>query len=342
MDTTRSYNDLGATSENNQVTLAAAFADRDQAHDVIRRLHEEGFGDTWLGITRAEDTTGYGSAEGTRVEADNWFARFFGEGDESLHEALLRHGVAEADAAQAGSLAPNSAIVTVDGANHPEVAAQIISSLGGRLITRGFGATGLGTAGTYAAAAPLTGSYATDEALPSTLNTPAPYASEAPIIASDAATAPDYGLYRAGTALDEDTRLQLREERLRIDKERRALGTATIGKEIVSQTQEIDVPLIREELFIERRPVTGGAVADSGVPIGSDTKVVSIPLTEEKLNVSKVAVVTEEVVVGKREIQEMGHVSETTRKETLDVTDATTPITSGSTPVVSGAFADKL
>jgi uncharacterized protein (TIGR02271 family) len=409
MESIQTYDSPDATADLERTTLAAAFGDREQAHEAIHRLHDEGFRETWLGITRSDDTspstTSAALAAGeTRVEADNWFNRFFGEGDESLYDALVRRGVAEADARGVGSLAPHSAILTVYGENHPELAAQIIAENGGRLITRGFNAAGFGPTGTFAAAraastAPMSSTFASgadfaalgsadepayDEpvnaerayavpvngegayavpvnaerayAVPVTgerayavpvnaerayaetaesgtpastyaseVPLPAAYASDVPSPAADAAAAPDYGKYRGGTAVDDDTRLQLREERLRIDKERRSRGEATISKDVVTQAHEVDVPLIREELFIERRPANGTAASAPGAIADESDVVVRIPLTEEQLSVTKTPVVTEEVVIGKREVHAMSHVSETTRKEELNVKDVDVP-----------------
>jgi uncharacterized protein (TIGR02271 family) len=48
------------------------------------------------------------------------------------------------------------------------------------------------------------------------------------------------------------------------------------------------------------------------------------PLTEERVTISKVPFVTEEIVVGKRQVQDTEHVSETTRREQLNVADVAT------------------
>ena len=339
MDTTRAYGDPDTSAQYERTTLAAIFADREQAHDAVKMLHDEGFHDTWVGITRSDEGVSAGYADGeTRVQADNWFTRMFGEGDESLHDALVRHGVSEADARTAGTMSgaatlpAHSAIVTVDGANHPELAAQVITQAGGQMITKGFGATGYGTEGEHAwggakGAATTAVSPVTTGSTPLYDDAVVPLAATAPVAAANAAlpagaldvgAAQDYGSYRGGKPIDDSTRLQLREERLRIDTERRSLGEATIGKQVVTSTQEVDVPLIREELFIERRPVSASSTAAVG-PITGESETISVPLTEEKLVVTKVPVVTEEVVIGKRQVEEIGHVSETTRKEVLDV-----------------------
>lgn len=378
-------NDASAVS----LTVAAAFADRETAHDVVHQLHDEGFRETWIGITRRDDAGGYASsnadlrpsdyaapadsvapedyraandnslqqddgsrfattatatsADETRVESDNWFMRFFGEGDVSLHDALVRHGVSEADARAAGPLPAHSAILTVNGSNHPELAAQIMSRAGGQLITRDFtrdfgsyparppAATG------SAAEADLERKYApppTDAAVDPELAT-TDYATDASFADREMAapsTQPaaagrseevssydDFGNYRAGKPLDESTRLQLREERLRVDKSRVDRGVATIGTDVVTETQDVDVPFTREELFIERRPANGSTV--SSTPEMGAGESIRVPLSEERVTVNKVPVVTEEVVVGKREIEDTQHISETMRKEKLNVAD---------------------
>ncbi len=46
-----------------------------------------------------------------------------------------------------------------------------------------------------------------------------------------------------------------------------------------------------------------------------------IPVKEERVSVTKQAVVTEEVSVGKRKVQHTKHVAETVREEDLDVNE---------------------
>jgi uncharacterized protein (TIGR02271 family) len=349
--------------------------------DAVMRTPVDAVGAPWaahgtagrsdLTATRDDELAlGGAAAETTRVESDNWFMRFFGEGDESLHDALIRHGVDEREARTAGSLPTHGAVVTVDGANHPELAAEILSQAGGRVITRGFGATGYGTEGRYASPMtggrygsplstsdrtndlvggdiPLSGSafdgerpgsdraFDGNEAVPEAAfarsgepavraTNPSQAVSAFGVDAAydDATTYDDYGRYRAGTPVDESTRLQLREERLRVDKQRIARGEATVGTDVVTETHDMDVPFTREELFIERRPVQSSTSATT-TPIG-ETEVVRIPLTEERVTISKVPFVTEEIVVGKRQVQDTEHVSETTRREQLNVADVAT------------------
>jgi uncharacterized protein (TIGR02271 family) len=113
---------------------------------------------------------------------------------------------------------------------------------------------------------------------------------------------------------DEDQEIQLRAERLVINKQRVQHGEARVRIEIVTEMKSIDVPVNHEELVIERQAVTGDVAVDSA-PIGDET--IRIPLTEEQVNISKETVVREEVEIGKRRIEDVEHISEAVRNEKL-------------------------
>ncbi|GAC1562465.1 MAG: hypothetical protein NVS3B17_15900 [Vulcanimicrobiaceae bacterium] len=282
------------THEHAPHSLVAVFATRDYAHRAISRLHEEGFHHTWLGVTEAMgDSMSARSGEtSTRIEPDNAFARFFGAGGDTLHEALIKHGVAESDAAQLDNTLPaDSAIVTVRGENHPELAAQIVSECEGEMISS------VGSGALY------------DD-----------YASEQTGRSLPKERLSELGGYRAGERLDEAKRLQLRQERLQVDKRMESAGKATVGTRVVSENVELDVPIMHDELYIERRPIAEGSRSMSAGEIGTNETIV-VPLERERAVVNKNTVATEEVVVGQRRVQETQHVSETVRKEELDVDD---------------------
>jgi uncharacterized protein (TIGR02271 family) len=116
---------------------------------------------------------------------------------------------------------------------------------------------------------------------------------------------------RADVDTDEQRRLRLHEERLRANKETVEAGEVGLRKEVVSEQQTIDVPVRREEVYIERRPGSG-AVTDE--EIGEDEEI-RIPVHEERVNVDKETVVTGEVSLGKRTVQETRRVSDTVRRE---------------------------
>ncbi len=316
--------------------LVAAFADREAAHAAARALHDEGFGRTWIGVTHpseggAIDALGSSSSSGqTRVASDGGdslgdkIGRFFsGEsGDRTLYDELVRHGVAASEARRIdGSLAPSSAILTVDGHNHPELAASLIEQNGGHILA----GESFGTTSGYASSATDT---LTGTAAASGLATAGAYDAEtdATVRGSQVLGYGDASRYARGAEIDEERRIALREERLSVDKQRVSAGEVQITKDVVEHQQDIDVPVIREELFVERRPVSE-TTADAG-EIGEIGRgeTIRVPLMREQVSVTKRAVVTGEVVVGKREINETQRVSGTTREEKLRVEGDTTNV----------------
>jgi uncharacterized protein (TIGR02271 family) len=112
--------------------------------------------------------------------------------------------------------------------------------------------------------------------------------------------------------LKDEQRLTLREEQLDVQKERVQAGEVRIRKEVVTERQNINVPVSREEVVIERRPAA--EVEASGTPIGDD-KEIRIPLSEERVNVEKRPVVREEIDVGKRTVAGTERVSDEVRRE---------------------------
>ena len=108
-------------------------------------------------------------------------------------------------------------------------------------------------------------------------------------------------------------RVELREEELRARKEPVQAGEARIGKEVVSEEKTVEVPRMREEVEVERRPVDRRP-ADRPVGEGAG-EALRVPVREEQVTVEKQPVVTEELEVSKRPVQETERVSETVRRE---------------------------
>jgi uncharacterized protein (TIGR02271 family) len=117
-----------------------------------------------------------------------------------------------------------------------------------------------------------------------------------------------------------DRTIQLREERLKVAKTPVQTGEVRVRKEVHTETRHIDVPVEREEVVIDRRPASG-RVAGEGIAAGDigEGQEVRIPVREEQVNVSKEAVVTEEVSVGKRVVRDTERVSGDVRKEEVKV-----------------------
>ena len=126
--------------------------------------------------------------------------------------------------------------------------------------------------------------------------------------ASMEATAPAQGTVRA----EGEQTVQLREEELRANKETVQAGEVGVRKEVVAEEQTVDVPVRREEVVIERRPVEGRAPAQGEIGEGEEIRV---PVMAERADVEKETVVTEEVSIGKRQVEETEQVTDTVRRE---------------------------
>ncbi|TMD91424.1 MAG: YsnF/AvaK domain-containing protein [Chloroflexi bacterium] len=119
----------------------------------------------------------------------------------------------------------------------------------------------------------------------------------------------------AGQATDYNTQagqnVKLREEQLRANKQSVETGAVGLRKDVVSEQQSFDVPVNREEVVIERHPASG---QPSDTPIG-EGETYRVPVREEQVTVDKQPVESEEVSLGKRQVQETQRVSDTVRRE---------------------------
>jgi len=111
---------------------------------------------------------------------------------------------------------------------------------------------------------------------------------------------------------DGPDRLQLREEQLELEKERIQVGEVRLRKEVVTEQRNIEVPVTREEVVIERHPAAGDEPAEGAIGEGEEVR---IPLMEEQVRVEKTPRVREEVSIGKRQVSDTERVSETVRRE---------------------------
>lgn len=114
----------------------------------------------------------------------------------------------------------------------------------------------------------------------------------------------------------QEERMRLHEERLSIDKEQQQAGEVNVEKHIVEAQERVEVPVEREEVYIERRAVADETAAGEVV---DDGEKIHIPITEEKVEVTKRPVVSEEIVVGKRKVTDTELVNETVRREEADI-----------------------
>ncbi len=106
--------------------------------------------------------------------------------------------------------------------------------------------------------------------------------------------------------------VELREEELRVEKERVQAGEVRLRKDVITEERTVEVPVTREEVVIERRPAASGREAGGRIDEGEEIR---IPLMEEEVRVEKTPVVREEVSLRKQQIQDTEQVSETVRRE---------------------------
>ena len=110
--------------------------------------------------------------------------------------------------------------------------------------------------------------------------------------------------------------VQLREEQLAARKQTVQSGQVSVGTDVVAEQRTLEVPVAREEVVIERHAVDR---RPSDEPISASTETLNVPVREEQVTAEKRAVVYEEVNIGKRAVQETQRVSDTVRKEVVDV-----------------------
>lgn len=136
-------------------------------------------------------------------------------------------------------------------------------------------------------------------------------------------TIPSYNTVRESPYETEGHRsVQLREEQLNVRKERVQTGEVQLRKEIVEELRTVQVPVMREEVYVERRQVIDGQY--DGSPL-TENEIIRIPIMEERIEVTKRPVVVEEVIIGKRKIQEIKEVQDTVRKEEAQIEQSELP-----------------
>lgn len=113
------------------------------------------------------------------------------------------------------------------------------------------------------------------------------------------------------------------EERLNVGKERVASGEARLRKYVVEDTEQVEVPVTREEVRVERTPISEEEAKNFTGNIGEEEA--SVTLHEERVNVSKGTVPVEKIALNKEQVQDTETVSETVRKEQFDTEGVTDP-----------------
>jgi uncharacterized protein (TIGR02271 family) len=124
---------------------------------------------------------------------------------------------------------------------------------------------------------------------------------------------------RSGTSsASTDDAMTRSEERLRVDTEQQEAGRARLRKYVVTDTEQVDVPVTREEVRLEREPITDAnrGAAHDGPAISEDEH--EVTLREERPVVDTEAVPVERVRLSKEQVRDNETVSGEVRKEEID------------------------
>jgi uncharacterized protein (TIGR02271 family) len=116
--------------------------------------------------------------------------------------------------------------------------------------------------------------------------------------------------------LDENRRVTLSEEELTIGKREHRAGEVGVEKHVHTEHVRESVPVTREEVTVERRPVTDASMHGAG-RIEEDQ--IRVPVRQEVAVAEKRVVPKEELVVKKRAVQEEQTVEADLRREHAEV-----------------------
>jgi len=123
-----------------------------------------------------------------------------------------------------------------------------------------------------------------------------------------------------GKAADAGEAMVRSEEQLKVGTEAREVGRVRLHKHVVTEEQQVTVPVSHEELRVEREPIRQGDPAARGARIG-DEQDQEIVLHEQRPVVDTETVAVEKVRLGKETVTEDQSVKGKVRKERIDVDD---------------------
>ncbi|GHD41481.1 hypothetical protein GCM10008097_06240 [Mycetocola manganoxydans] len=122
-----------------------------------------------------------------------------------------------------------------------------------------------------------------------------------------------------------DSAMTRSEEQLNVGTQKVQTGKARLRKYVVTEQQNVTVPVQREEVRLEREPITDANVGDalSGPDLSDEEH--EVTLTEERVVVDKETVPVERVRLDKETVTEQQNVTEDVRHEEIELDgDATT------------------
>ena len=148
-----------------------------------------------------------------------------------------------------------------------------------------------------------------------------PYTTEGSTAALGSPTTPERGAGDGTSGPNGDEAMTRSEEELHVGTAERERGRVRLRKHVVTENVQQTVPVRREEVRIEREPITDENIDDamSGPEISEDEH--EVVLHEEEPVVEKRTVAKERVRLGTETHEDEREVSEEIRKEQIDVDD---------------------
>ena len=135
-----------------------------------------------------------------------------------------------------------------------------------------------------------------------------------------------YGVAGVGTAgamnrdvdVNDDTiRVPVVEEELNVSKDRHQAGEVGVSKHVVEEQVNVPVSVSHEEVHVERHAVD--RPLREGETLIGENETIKVPVMEETVAVSKDAHVVEEIEITKERVTEQQTVSDTVRREEVDI-----------------------
>lgn len=316
----------GIYMEEKNLTVIGSYSTREEALSVIERLRNEGYERDDIVIYTTDEAAsrlGFDGLSGIDVETDG--NRMDGEEDRSLWEKIkdtFSFDTYDSETATPendplyqyrGDISDGKFVITVKGYRQPETTEDTMdtqdtvspaSTMGTGLET-GTGTDPMDVGGT-------TGFQNTTDPLNMT---PGTDPMDVPGETDTMGTSKTEDIDRKPN-LDDDT-IQLKEEKLDVNTHDVTTGEVDIHKHVVNDTETVEVPVKREEIVIERKPVTDQSSQGTDENLEDDT--ITIPIKEEQVDVSKHTVVREEVGIHKEEHEDVEKVTEDVSREELDI-----------------------
>lgn len=135
---------------------------------------------------------------------------------------------------------------------------------------------------------------------------------------------------------DQELRIPLTEERLRVEKRGIDAGVIRINKTVEEVQENIVVPIVRDDVEVQRVPLN--QQLDAPAKSRQEGEWLIVPVMREVLVVEKRLMLVEEVRIRRTQITEQKEVRDTVRQERLTIEESRQPNQTNSNTVVTPAF----